>query len=249
VRLSRDPLSNHAVRSLTSIPCAKSALEENEPLGDRALTEARKYCRLESNAAVWVAEMKHGRNENAVRSTCFSPMRQLGAISLARASPKLTRMGLRHNRSRSLFSRNCVGNCLRRFQAHPQCRSLAPVAGEAECAQVTKVAFTAAFDHRHNVVGIPQATPVEAPEPPAAEQPQTVSAARALQLGIGRRGVSAARRANAAIALPDLIAQVSRIGAQAPLVDAPLRTKRVSPARNLKPAPAAKRPLVLAFFE
>src|ERR1700683_1179533 len=94
-------------------------------------------------------------------------------------------IGLKHNRSRSLFSRNCR----LRLKPQSQCPSLAPVAGEAKRAQVTEVAFTAAFDDRHNVVGIPQATPVEALEPPAAEQPQTVSAARALQLRIGRRGV------------------------------------------------------------
>lgn len=74
-------------------------------------------------------------------------------------------------------------------------------------------------------------------------------AAGAPKMGVGHSGVNAAEGADAVVAMPDLLAQVSRVGAKAPFVDTPLGAKCVSPARNFQTAPAAKRAIIDAALE
>lgn len=72
------------------------------------------------------------------------------------------------------------------------------------------------------MIGIPQRLAREPLEPPFSEKAQPVGPARAAQLSVGCASVDSANCANAPVPLQNLLAKVTRIGAEAPFVYAPI---------------------------
>ncbi len=121
------------------------------------------------------------------------------------------------------------------------------MAEKTQSAQVFQVAFSATLCDGQDMIGIPQALTVQALEPPFDEKPQPVGPPGTLQLGISSARVDAAEGANAPVPLQYLLAKVSRIGAQPPLMYAPIRTERKAPRGDFEVAPTAQSPAVGAF--
>jgi hypothetical protein len=116
------------------------------------------------------------------------------------------------------------------------------VAEEAEGAEVVEVALAAAFGHRADVVGVPEAAArghgfhsveMEACDAGGAWCP--------FEGVVGGDGVDAADCTDTAIACEYLIAEVARVGAETPLVDAIVAAEGAAAFReNFEIAPAAE---------
>jgi hypothetical protein len=101
------------------------------------------------------------------------------------------------------------------------------MAFQAEGSEVCEIALAAAFDHRNDMIGIPKAfsgsrSGTKAPIDPGL---QAGGSAQSLQMSPGRQAIDAALTADALVALEHSLADVSGIGAQAPFLDAPVRTE------------------------
>jgi hypothetical protein len=124
---------------------------------------------------------------------------------------------------------------------HPACQTLAKsrgfgaVALEAEGPHVRKIAFAAAFDDRHNVIGIPQMPP---PAPILLKLPPRGKVEFALVFTEFLR-IQPALRAYAAVAREHLLSQVRRVCAKLPLVDALRAAERTAALGDLAATPAA----------
>jgi hypothetical protein len=117
------------------------------------------------------------------------------------------------------------------------------MAEKTQGTDILEIALSAAFRHRENMIGIPKA-------PTAGDGLHTVKtksrlpsrSSRALERGICGNRVDSARSTTAMVASEDLIAKVSGIGSEAPLVDAIIAAKGPTTLRNnLKLTPAAER--------
>ena len=116
-------------------------------------------------------------------------------------------------------------------------------------AEVFEVPLATAFDHWNDMVRVPQRPAREPFPPPMLQQPQPMGSTGAFQIDVGRVCVDPANGAYTAIAGEDLFAQITGIGANAPLVNAPIRTKRESPRRDLEIAPATQRTSARTFLQ
>jgi hypothetical protein len=96
------------------------------------------------------------------------------------------------------------------------------MADQAQRAKILEVALAAAFDHRHNMICVPQRLPRDSFETPLREKPDPVYTARAFQLGIRAVGVDPANRANAPVTQKDLFAKIAGVGPKTPLMYAPV---------------------------
>jgi hypothetical protein len=109
------------------------------------------------------------------------------------------------------------------------------VAFQAEGAHVGEVALTTAFDDRHNVVGIP--------EMPAQTPLLFEDAARGvIELPLVPAesfGIDTAFGTDAAIPGEDLVAEITGVGAQLPLMNALRSAKRKTPPRDRNATPPA----------
>ena len=114
------------------------------------------------------------------------------------------------------------GSHLRTTDSLPQLRGDRSMATQAEGADVVQVALPAAFRHRQNVIGIPQTLAHPRVESPMAHQGRPCVAASSLQLAMLFDRVEAAMRADAAVSLQYLLAQITWLGSQLPFVDAVL---------------------------
>jgi hypothetical protein len=123
------------------------------------------------------------------------------------------------------------------------------MAEQTESPDVVQIALTTAFAYRQNMVGIPEA-------PPAGHGLHAVEAksccprrpAGALESGVHGHGINLAGCATSAITSEDLVAQISRIRAKSPLVNAVVAAEGAAAFReDLKLAPATERQAVRAF--
>lgn len=117
---------------------------------------------------------------------------------------------------------------------------------QAESPEIVEVALAATLGHRQNVIGVPEGTSCsDAANSPHFERLFACSAAAPSQRTVGSDGVHFAECASTAIACKDLIAQISGIGAQPPLMHTVVRAERAAArGENLQLAPAAQRPAV-----
>lgn len=125
------------------------------------------------------------------------------------------------------------------------------MAEEAEGAQVIEVALTTAFGYGTDVVGIPEGTTGgdggHAVESQAGDPSR---AAGSLEGIVGGDGVDVAEGADATVAGEDLIAEVSGVGAETPLMDAVIRAKGAAAfGEDLELAPAAESKAIWAGGE
>ena len=114
------------------------------------------------------------------------------------------------------------------------------MAAQAERADVVEVAFTAAFGDRQDVVGVPQASAMEASDSPMLEQIAAIRSARMAQGAQGGDRIHAAGGAHAAIAQEDLIAEISGLRSQLPFVHAIFGAEGEAASEDLERAPAAE---------
>jgi hypothetical protein len=120
------------------------------------------------------------------------------------------------------------------------------MAEEAEGAEVVEVALAAALGYGAHVVGVPEAAAgsdgLHAVE---AEACGTGRASGSLERVVGGDGVDGADGADAAVAYEDLIAEVARVGAETPLVDAVVTAEgAAASSEDLEVAPAAEGEIV-----
>lgn len=125
------------------------------------------------------------------------------------------------------------------------------MAFQTECPDIFEIAFAAALYNWNDMVGVPKAFPDAQPraQAPVGERLLAANTAQALQMFPGRNAIHAALRAHALVALQDSFANITGIGAQPPLRDAPVRAERMAPVGHLETAPAAKIPPIRAFWE
>ncbi len=108
-----------------------------------------------------------------------------------------------------------------RSKTLPQLGGVPAVAGEAEGLEVGEVALASAFGYGEDVVGVPEGLAgrggFEAVE---AEAGLAFGSAGSFEGGEDGEGVGLAEGADAVISQKDLLAEVSGVGAELPLVDA-----------------------------
>ena len=136
---------------------------------------------------------------------------------------------------------------LRNSRLHPQSQAEIgrgfAMAGQAKRADVVEVALSSALGNRQDVVRVPERPPcLNSLEPPQSERLSPGLTAAALEGRVRGDGVSTAGRADAAITRKDLIAQISRVRPQPPLMHAVIRAERTAAAReDLHLTPPAER--------
>jgi hypothetical protein len=96
------------------------------------------------------------------------------------------------------------------------------MARQAEGSEVLKIALASAFDHGNHVVCIPETLSCKLLESPTRQELFPVCPSGTLQIEIREPGIDAAERADAFVARKHVFTEISGIGPQAPLMDAPL---------------------------
>jgi len=114
------------------------------------------------------------------------------------------------------------------------------VTAQAEGAEVIEIAFSSAFNHGNDVVGIPEAAPAVLFDGPVLQKRLAAAATGTPELPKRGNGVNAASRADTAVAQENLIAQIRRLGSQLPLMNAVGRAEGKAAARNLERTPSAQ---------
>ena len=109
---------------------------------------------------------------------------------------------------------------------------------QAECAHIRKIALAAAFGDRDDVIGVPQRLAAALAQSPQLQELPPGRVVELAHIAPERYRVRPAPGAHAFVPLENLPAQISRIRAQFPIVNAGVGTKRAATARYLSPAPA-----------
>ena len=120
------------------------------------------------------------------------------------------------------------------------------VAGEAERAEVVEIALAAAFRYGEDVVGVPEgAAGRDGLHAVERESGDAGFAAGSLERVVDGDGIGLAELADAAVAGEDLVAEVSGVGAETPLVDAEVGAEGTAAfGEDFQFAPAAERQAV-----
>jgi hypothetical protein len=132
--------------------------------------------------------------------------------------------------------------CLTLSYPQSQVRCNLAVAGQAEGAEIVEVALPSSLGDGADVVGVPEGTATgDSLHPIERQACSTRVTPGSLEGAIYSYGVCVAEGADAFIAQEDLVAKITRIGSQSPLVDAVVRAESAAALRqNLKLAPAAE---------
>jgi hypothetical protein len=125
------------------------------------------------------------------------------------------------------------------------------MAEKAECADIVQVALTSAFAHGEDVICVPETSAAGHGLHAVKAKPRHPSgAASTLEGSVGGDRVDLAGSTASSVAGEDLVAEITWIGAQAPLVDAVVTAEGAAAFRqDLELAPAAERKTVRAFGE
>jgi len=125
------------------------------------------------------------------------------------------------------------------------------MAFQAEGPDVFQIAFSAAFDYRYDMVGVPQTFSAgrSETEPPFQPSLQTGSATQSLHMAPGRQAIDAAVSADTVIACHYFFADISWVGTQAPFLNAPGRAESDAALRYFQIAPPAQIAAVRAFWK
>lgn len=122
------------------------------------------------------------------------------------------------------------------------------MAFQAEGPHVGEVALTAALTDRNDVIGIPQAFTGVRLDTPFPQGNSSTLGWQTPQPAPLLYAIYAADAANPLVTLQDLVAQVTRVAAEFPFVNAIGRTERAAPSGwNLKVAPATPVPTILSL--
>jgi len=123
------------------------------------------------------------------------------------------------------------------------------VADQAQRSDVLQIAFATALHHRSNVIRIPKRPSANPLQTPAREQFLPMCPARPLQVKISRAAIDPTDRADALVSREYLFPQITWVRAKTPFMDAPIRAERKPARGDLKTAPAAQRPAILALLK
>jgi hypothetical protein len=125
------------------------------------------------------------------------------------------------------------------------------VTREAERAEVVEVALSSSFRYGTDVIGIPEGAAGSDGLHSVKGKPGGAGVASSpLERVVDGDGVGLAGGADATVAGKDLVAKVTEVGAETPLVDAIVRAEGATPfGEDLKLAPAAKGEAVEAARE
>ncbi len=115
------------------------------------------------------------------------------------------------------------------------------MAEQAQWAHIRKIALPTTLGHRNDVVGIPQRLPAAVFESPLPEHLSPRSVIQLAHIASDFFRIHAALRANALIAIENMLAQIAGIRAKLPFVDADIATEGPSAFRNFRTAPPAER--------
>jgi hypothetical protein len=111
---------------------------------------------------------------------------------------------------------------------------------QAQSPNIGQIALAATLCYRSNVVGIPKARSPQILEAPVAKHAHPSRRPEPLDATpLGNR-IQSTGGADSFVALENLAPEVSRISAQTPFVNAPIRAEGPSPDGNLQVAPAAQ---------
>lgn len=111
---------------------------------------------------------------------------------------------------------------------------------QAKCPDILEITLAAALCHRHDVVRIPQASAHAALQPPVRHQCGPAGATRTPQPPQLNRSIDPAIRTHASVAQKHLFAQIPRLRAQLPLMNAVFRAEGKPPRRHFERAPPAQ---------
>ena len=123
------------------------------------------------------------------------------------------------------------------------------MADQAQRSQVVEVAFASSFFDGKDMVGVPEGLARKFFESPTFQELELRDTASFFEVRECSARVDAAGFANASIAGVDLVAKITRVGAELPLVDAEIGAKRDAPPDHFEVAPSAQRSAVHAFLE
>ena len=120
------------------------------------------------------------------------------------------------------------------------------MAQKAEGADVVQIALAATLGYGQDVVGVPEAASAgDGLHAVEVETGGTGWASGAPESSVGCNGIDVAGGAAATVADKDLIAEIARVGAETPLVNAVVAAEGAAAfGQNLKLAPAAQRQTV-----
>jgi hypothetical protein len=110
---------------------------------------------------------------------------------------------------------------------------------------IREIALAAAFSDRHNVIRIPKR--FSSSQSPFSHGLRSCRTAKTLDVIQLRHAVQAALGTYPAIALQNAFAQMAWITAEAPFLNAPIRTECKAPGGNLQIAPAAQETSIWAL--
>lgn len=118
---------------------------------------------------------------------------------------------------------------------------------QAESAHVPEVALASAFSDGDEVVGVPEGFAETFAKVPFDQEFVAGAGVELEEMAAEFNGVDTALGADAFVALEYLLAEVGRIGAEAPLVDAGVGAEGASPGGDFDATAAAQRPAVGSF--
>ena len=114
------------------------------------------------------------------------------------------------------------------------------MAAKAQGLNVFKITLASPLDHRHDVIGLPNALSYPRFQSPVEHQPYTVVAAGTLQLAQRPERVYKTTGTDAAVPKEDLFAEVGRLRAKFPFMDAVGRAKGEATGWHFERAPTAE---------
>ena len=114
------------------------------------------------------------------------------------------------------------------------------MAPQAQRPNIRQIALAATLRHRRDVVGIPQARAPQILQAPVAKHAYTPPWRESLDAPPFRDRIQVTGGAHPLVAIEYLVSQISRVGAQAPFVDTPVRAEGPSPRRYFQAAPTAQ---------
>jgi hypothetical protein len=114
----------------------------------------------------------------------------------------------------------------------------------AERADVLQVALTAALHHWHNVICVPEGASLARFQPPFRPSGQTFRTAGTAELQKFGAAVDSTSRTDSAVALENLVSQITGVSPHLPLVHAPGGAECNSTLGHFEIAPAAEVPAI-----
>ena len=113
------------------------------------------------------------------------------------------------------------------------------MAQQAKCSHIVEIALAAAFRHRNNMVGVPKGFPAPFRDLPFFEKTAAGRVIEFAKVAAQRERIRTADRTYTLVTCQNLIAEITGIGSQLPLVDTGISAESAAALRDFLVAPAA----------